>query len=1129
MINYAHLERKKMKIKLPDYEGGFVYKSIEGSRVVVRNSAGSLIEEKPINALSKSLATEYGVVEEIQPDTVLLKSQSGNLKKVDRFLLNECVLISRLPDIMRKSVPGKAEVVVSGDYLSKGIGRITTTRHPEITAKIITLPDTVEQVGTGYLLNKSIGNQIHSLQVDRVGNGLVAGILYSEAKPLLVKAFGSTLLKRNPLKTAMPKQQPGAERPGHKYIERKPDPKNPGKYIYLYELPSGKRQWKNDEGSEIDNPPEYSLNQFKKNDTIEYNKKTGKIVDESENYYAVKQSNGQSFVINKKEHLKKVTSAKSYKTGMIVDVEGHGNSKILHLADNVALIHSFSDDKFKVISLEREITKLPDSAARSYETGNLNADDYQGNYRDDDRFKAYQEAADELGFGYGELQRQKTVKAGNELHTMRWTYDPERAETRYFFDGMENRTLNYNGKDFPIRNIDDIGYTVEDEDGEFKRIRFNQLEKNEDVEVTQGLGNDEMVRDKTETKRYSFKPEYTQEELDRFRKKRSPSGRRWVQDKPIQSEEEKKKMESEQKGVAAKIAERNKKALSSNEYKTGQKELLDNGYIEQPNAFILKKQDKVEGRNIEVTNEFNPETNKWEKKATGDQNTVEVDGKEYQIEDVKEVDGLFGSYKAIVYDNGKEISVDDLREMNGAGLFQKLKGKASIGKSAKIYLPNGEIRNAEYAIVDLDDILASHNEVNFEPTKGFPVDKEGNTVNDRDYRRDKNAQGNVDEIARKYDARNVSDSEKADGAITISKDFVVLSGNNRTMSAKLAADKYPEQWNKYLDGLKSKAESLGFNQSELSKYKKPFFVRIDKDFSGDYNKEEFAKYNLTEGKEKTQEQQSATYSEVLKNNPAAKQGLATIAESAESLSDLFGSESKVNQLKNLLVSSGIVLQKDVPKYFDVQGDSVQITGSGKDLYRQLVLGTVFDEKTLYEAKKEGVRAFSDNIIQSVSPIMKNQSLNADYTMKSAINEAVNLEAQFSGVKDKFKTFDNYISQQGLFGDRPSKEAIALNLLAKKGKSYFSTVLNKYNQTAETEQEGGMFGQLSKDEIFNETILNGKNPFTDGDLFTKEEKQLIDSVEKSFAGRLILFGKRVIKNTKQSNHKNGGTNDLSTNH
>ena len=48
---------------------------------------------------------------------------------------------------------------------------------------------------------------------------------------------------------------PGAPAANHKYIERKPDPRHPGKYIYIYELPSGKRQFRTESGREIQDVP----------------------------------------------------------------------------------------------------------------------------------------------------------------------------------------------------------------------------------------------------------------------------------------------------------------------------------------------------------------------------------------------------------------------------------------------------------------------------------------------------------------------------------------------------------------------------------------------------------------------------------------------------------------------------------------------------------------------------------------------------------------------------------------------------------------------------------------------------------------------------------------------------------
>jgi len=59
----------------------------------------------------------------------------------------------------------------------------------------------------------------------------------------------------------------------------------------------------------------------------------------------------------------------------------------------------------------------------------------------------------------------------------------------------------------------------------------------------------------------------------------------------------------------------------------------------------------------------------------------------------------------------------------------------------------------------------------FAPSKGFPVDADGGTVNDRDYLRDKDAQMITRKIAAEYDARAIQ------SPVIVSRDGVVLSIN----------------------------------------------------------------------------------------------------------------------------------------------------------------------------------------------------------------------------------------------------------------------------------------------------------------------------------------------------------------
>ncbi|MCL1993465.1 MAG: hypothetical protein FWG66_11030, partial [Spirochaetes bacterium] len=73
----------------------------------------------------------------------------------------------------------------------------------------------------------------------------------------------------------------------------------------------------------------------------------------------------------------------------------------------------------------------------------------------------------------------------------------------------------------------------------------------------------------------------------------------------------------------------------------------------------------------------------------------------------------------------------------------------------------------------------------FRKTPGFPKNEDGSTVNDRDYQADRAAQETVLSIAANFNGHALS----FDSPVVVTQDGVVVSGNNRTMSSKLAAEK----------------------------------------------------------------------------------------------------------------------------------------------------------------------------------------------------------------------------------------------------------------------------------------------------------------------------------------------------
>lgn len=78
--------------------------------------------------------------------------------------------------------------------------------------------------------------------------------------------------------------------------------------------------------------------------------------------------------------------------------------------------------------------------------------------------------------------------------------------------------------------------------------------------------------------------------------------------------------------------------------------------------------------------------------------------------------------------------------------------KSVTGNKKTVTLPNGERIKCRYKLVEATAPTASHNEIDFSDTKGFPKTKDGKNVNDRDYKNDKDAQEAVLKIANNYNA-----------------------------------------------------------------------------------------------------------------------------------------------------------------------------------------------------------------------------------------------------------------------------------------------------------------------------------------------------------------------------------------
>jgi len=398
-----------------------------------------------------------------------------------------------------------------------------------------------------------------------------------------------------------------------------------------------------------------------------------------------------------------------------------------------------------------------------------------------------------------------------------------------------------------------------------------------------------------------------------------------------------------------------------------------------------------------------------------------------------------------------------------------------LGKEIVLSIPNGEKRKAQFAIVDLDTILASHNEENFSSTVGYPTNEAGDNINDRNYADDKSAQLAVINYAENLDPeRIVTTSRTPSGTPIITTDGIVVSGNNRTMSLKLAAKNFPEKYQEYKKFLVEESAAFGFDQSEIvnviagipvldtnnsdqtfygtKKYltfKQPVLVRVDYDFPA-YNTLEMSKFNKATQKSEKTIDKIIKLSNTLEASPQCGQVISNIIGQYDTASEFYAVTRSQRELSVALTNCSILTQQEMPAYFD----GISFTNQGKDFLENLLAGMTLDKDGIIASNVNGVKTIRNIIVTSLPVLIQNATLKPG-SLKVYVNAAVIFQSDLisSGL-----SFDDFINQTAMFREKYNIQAVYLNRLLNLGRNKFKESIEGYNKTVlESNSSIGMFG------------------------------------------------------------------------
>lgn len=410
------------------------------------------------------------------------------------------------------------------------------------------------------------------------------------------------------------------------------------------------------------------------------------------------------------------------------------------------------------------------------------------------------------------------------------------------------------------------------------------------------------------------------------------------------------------------------------------------------------------------------------------------------------------------------------------------------GNPNAITLADGSTIRGHYVLTEAGAATASHDVNNaYEPTEGFPVDENGESVNDRDYKRDKDAQRIVRDMADSYDSRALQTP------VIVSKDGVVLSGNNRTMSGEIAAKNGTDK--AYVDHLREFGAMFGFTPEQIDGMQHPRVVFVP-DEELPYDASTFARFNAEQQKKQSKPEHAVKLGKIVPDNVFTS--ITNDISRFDRMSDYYADDKSVASAISQLLDAGVINEMQLPELRT--GNA--LSAAGKELIENTLIGKVFQTSPDAVRQIISTPTLRQSVVMGLNEIANNRTLAKNgYDLSKELAAAVDLVSRAKSdspeIYKEGMPVSPYGRQQGLFddeyGDSRVTDGVTLLLadLLNSGKpSDLRKVLSTYNNEAASSAAGqiDMFSGdvTSKEEILKNVLKYFRNATP------KEQQALIDA-------------------------------------
>ena len=312
------------------------------------------------------------------------------------------------------------------------------------------------------------------------------------------------------------------------------------------------------------------------------------------------------------------------------------------------------------------------------------------------------------------------------------------------------------------------------------------------------------------------------------------------------------------------------------------------------------------------------------------------------------------------------------------------------GRMDEIVLADGTTLTGHYVLHESGASSASHDVTKgFAKTEGFPLDVNDNSVNDRDYEKDRDAQEHTRGMARRYDQRALQ------SVPVVSSDGVVLSGNGRTMAGELAAAEGTD--GAYVDYLKRHADRFGFTEEQVGSMAHPR-VSFVPDEAMPYTAETFARFNKQDMKSQSKTEAAVKLGKTVSDDVFGD--ITRVIHGFETLSEFYNNPESSLRVLRMLLDGGVLSDAQMAEMVDgVRGDE-RLSAVGRDFLENVLVGKAFASDPDVVRMLTAEPSMRSTVVSALVEITDNLALGDAYTLERQLSDAVRLcyDARKAGYK-----------------------------------------------------------------------------------------------------------------------------------